>query len=506
MSSFLEKYGVITICILGSIVRFTYGYFYEPWKLAPDHIAWELILDQVSFSYDHLIHYPHEGGSILISLFSQFIKLFTSFSSLTIAAFILDFTIRYIQISVVKKVISTELAIIFGLWTIFAAPSIIPWATVNFGLHSISSVFPFILIYLLTQKKSSVSYHFFCGLFLGSAFWFSYSNVTLIPVFFLYSILTKQSLKNLGLSFIGLAFVLSAHLVVRNYADPGFHLQEFSPTSIRGEDFSLHEIKVWDRISSIPSVIANSAIALSKSNFSVSAIKLIYYTLCLLSIVGFYLASRKLHIKKVVYMASTIILVFLITYIFSPFYYSKDNGSYVEFRHVSYILPLVTLVILIGLSNFKYKVISALFILFGAFQSSQIFTFDKHSENEIIIKASGWVIAHKLGHDIPSCISIVVNYPDKSQILIEGIGWGTSTALMNKTDKLSESDQNSKVNELIEVFSNYPANFQSSLLKGMRFSFEPTVTPTLKTDLLKKIEEKLMKKIINNLKNTTSRF
>jgi len=35
---------------MGSIVRLLYGYFYKPWSLGPDQIAWELIIEQGSFS------------------------------------------------------------------------------------------------------------------------------------------------------------------------------------------------------------------------------------------------------------------------------------------------------------------------------------------------------------------------------------------------------------------------------------------------------------------------
>src|SRR5690606_32878207 len=136
-----------------------------------------LILDQTKFSYEYLIHYPHEGGTILISLLSQFVNLFTSFSSLTVVAFLLDFVVRFIQITVVKKVFNSQTALLFGVWTIFATPALIPWGTVNFGLHYLSSVFPFILLLLLYRKKNTLKYYLGCGLFLGLACWFSYSNV-----------------------------------------------------------------------------------------------------------------------------------------------------------------------------------------------------------------------------------------------------------------------------------------------------------------------------------------
>ena len=63
-----KRYDILILCFLGTFVRIMYGLIYEPWLQAPDHLAWELLIEQGSFRYDHLIHYPHEGGSILISI------------------------------------------------------------------------------------------------------------------------------------------------------------------------------------------------------------------------------------------------------------------------------------------------------------------------------------------------------------------------------------------------------------------------------------------------------
>ena len=95
----LGKYGIFVLCILGAITRMFYGYAHEPWIHAPDQLAWEMVIEQGDLSYCQLIHYPHEGGSILFSLFSQLLELFTSFSSLTISAFLADFVVRFVQIS-----------------------------------------------------------------------------------------------------------------------------------------------------------------------------------------------------------------------------------------------------------------------------------------------------------------------------------------------------------------------------------------------------------------------
>ena len=108
MKKLLVKYDLLILCLLGALVRFLYGYFYALWNLASDQIAWEILLSEGTLSYDQLIHYPHEGGAIVISFFSHVVKLFTTFNSLTITAFLVDFCSRWIQLSIVQKIFNKK--------------------------------------------------------------------------------------------------------------------------------------------------------------------------------------------------------------------------------------------------------------------------------------------------------------------------------------------------------------------------------------------------------------
>lgn len=494
MNRILNKYWILLLCLLWSFVRLLFGYYYELWTQAPDQLAWELVIEQGNFSYDHLIHYPHEGGTILISLLSHLVERFTDFSSLTILAVIIDFAVRYIQIRIVKKVFNTQVAFLFASWTIFATPSIIPWGTVNFGLHMLSSVFPFIFLFLLSRKNDSMRHHIFCGVFLGLAFWFSYSNFVLIPVFFLYNLVRKIKAINWVYSFLGLVSVAAAHLMVRLYLDAGFHLSELNLLSIRGEIFSISKVSFWNQMSYMPRVFANSVMALPKPSSNMEVIRLIYYAFFLLSAIGFYIAYKKNHFKKSVYLMFPIITLFLMVYLLSPFSHLLDTGNHISFRHLTYIVPLFILAIISGLSSFRYKIIVVLFLLLGTYRSSEIFTMEKVSENEVITKATGWVLATKLGHNTEAVSSIIANNPEKRDLLIQGVGWGTSTALMYGINKLDTSKSNSKINELVELLSRYPESFQGLLIEGVKFSFSDNVSPKLNSNLKVKIEEALNKR------------
>ena len=477
------------------MARFLYGYIYEPWHEAPDQIAWEFVLEQFNFRYDNLIHYPHEGGTILISFIGLFVELFTDFSSLTISAFIIDFTIRFFQIKIIKNVFNPQIATIFGFWTIFAAPLLIPWGTITYGLHPVARIFPFIFIYILHQKKETVKHHLICGAFIGLAFWFSYSNMVLIPIFFLYRIINREKINKWIYSVLSLFLILIAHFLVKLYFDAGYQLEEISLTSIRGAVFSIHEIDFLDKLSYIPDVIANCAITLPISNTFTESIRFIYFLLIIISGFGFIKAYRKHLFDKSVYMIIPTILLFLIIYIFSPFFYSSYTGGYVKFRHLTYIAPLIAAYGIAGLSTLRYKfILSGLFLFLGICASSALFMKEKPPERDVFIKAPGWILGKKFGHDQEMLSSIIEDNPQKRELLIQGIAWGISTSLMDETtQKFDEEKATSKVDKLVRVISGFPKTYQNDLLEGIKFSFSDEVTPRLDKNLFIKFKKKMKK-------------
>lgn len=493
MIEILSKYRIILFCILGSFVRLIYGYIYEPWTEAPDHLAWELILEQGSFKYDHLIHYPHEGGTILITLLSQIVELFTNFSSLTVSAFLIDFAVRFFQIKIVSKVFNLQIATLFGVWTIFSTPSILPYGTVNFALHSISSLFPFLLLLLLFQHKDTVKYHLFCGVFLGLALWFSYSNMVLIPAFFLYRIITREKCSHWMYSVLSLSAVVAIHGFVRIYTDAGFHLREFGLMAIRSADFSIYDIDFIDRILKLPIVIANGATALPGANSNMVVIQIIYIVVAFLSVIGFVFTHKKSDFRTTVYMIFPTIVLFLISYLFSPFYEMKVMGNYITFRHLTYIIPFVSLFIIVGLSSLKYKHVLILFLVLGIVRSGQLFTAEKSPPNDMFTQASGWILGTKLGHDPTAVSAIIDDNVDKKELLIKGVGWGISTSLMdNNKGGITE-----RIDQLVNLYFTYPVDYQEGLLEGIKFSFSDQVTPKLNPDLLMKIERRINKRKIS---------
>ncbi|WP_035842001.1 hypothetical protein [Crocinitomix catalasitica] len=489
MREFFSVNRIIILCVLGSIIRLIFGYIYTPWQQAPDHLAWEIIIEQGNLQYDHLIHYPHEGGSFLISLLGQFIELFTNISSLTISAFILDFVIRFIQIKIVKKIFNIKIATLFGVWTVFATPTIIPWGTVNFGLHALSAIFPFLLLLLLHQKRDTIKHHILCGVFLGVALWFSYINLILIPAFFLYRLMSRTDIKRLLYSLLGFIGVIILHILVRKFLDAGFQLNELGLTSIRGVDFSIHDIDILNRLTNLPTVVANSTLAIPQSNLYMPSLRLLYYFVFIVACIGMIIYHKKNNFAYSNYMIIPIIIFFLVVYTFSPFFELRDMGSYIYFRHLTYILPLLSLFIIAGLSSYRYKVILIAFFILGMVRTGQLFTTQISPKSDGITKAAGWIIGTKLGHDAKAIVTIIEDNPDSKILLRQGVGWGISASLLFDNDNLDKIEAETKLIELVELISTYPKAYQIDLLEGVKFSFNEGLTPRLNPELRLKIEQ-----------------
>lgn len=500
MKTLPTKYTILILCGLGSILRFLYGYYYTPWHLASDQIAWEILLNEGSLSYDQLIHYPHEGGSILISILSHLIKLFTAFNSLTIAAFILDFISRWIQLTIVHKVFDTKkITLLFGIWTIFGAATIIPWATVNFGLHSISSFFPFILLFLIWLNKDTPKQHICTGIILGLACWFSYSNIILILVYLLLKLFERKASYSWLYSLLSLAAILFIHVIVRQYMDAGFYLDAIKPTSIRGTEFMLDKAETWQRMYQVwYTSLANSIIAAPKSVYLVEWIKYVWLFIIIVGLLGFIRTCFHRTYPKRIAINSLTILIFIFIYAISPFCSNIEKiSSYIAYRHLAYILPLLSLITIIGLYTFKSRIILIpLFLLIAFYSSSLLFTqpFATAMQKQVAEKAAGWVLVNKMGHDTKRLYHIISTSKYDDNLLIQGVGWGLSTILFKDLDENDSKGIEAKIALLKKGIEQFPSKYKDALLEGITFSFSSDVTPRLQRSILLQFQNELKKK------------
>lgn len=465
---------------------------YRPWEQAPDQIAWEILLGAGGFSYDQFIHYPHEGGTIPVSALARFVRLFTEFSSLTLAALILDFLSRYIQLFVVRAIFDKRVLRAFGLWTIFALPSIVPWGTVNFGLHSISSLFPFVLLYFLSLDRSSSQQRLLEGGFLGLAIWFSYINIVLVPAYVVYLFVRGAAGREWAYSLSSMAVVLFLHAAVRANVDAGFHLAEFGLASIRGTDSALQDLRTWARMIWVwVEVLPDSAMAAPNAKYVVRPLRHVWLLTVVVGLSGFLVGVAKGQFARSVGVGFTVIVAFMILYSLSPFYYDSPKlGSYVSYRHLAYILPLFAVLVISGFRSLRYGTpLLVVFLLLSAYGSGALFTEGRaHSST---VKAGGWVLGTKLGHDPARLYRIILFSSEDHALLVQGMGWGMSTALFENAASETPESLHQKIDVLAVAVREFPEESRQDLLEGINFGFSDQVYPLLDKEILERFLDRI---------------
>ncbi len=486
---------IFLFAILGSAVRIAFGVMHTPWEGAADHVAWEMVLSNTGVAYDTMIHYPHEGGSILMSLVGRFAKLFTDFNSLVISAVIFDLISRLIQLYVVFKLFKRPVFYLFAAFTVFSTPAIIPFGTINFGLHSISSCFPFILMYLIWRPSSNPKYERWCGAFLGLALWFSYSNVILFPIFILHLIISKKGSRPILYALGGFLAILTLHISVRYFADAGFHLHEFGIVSIRGESFSLSETDTWAHLYEFwtgpfsDSLVANPEAKSSLIKLSRIA-SMILIGGILLSI--FFVAKSKRHTENAhIFSGLLLIFSFVCLYSISPFYFDEPLiSNYVLYRHLTYIFPLIAALSFWGFSQIKWgTILSVGAIVAGIISTVFLFkTFPEPQKDKTVV---GWVLGFKFGHDPDKLYEIVENSNENQDQLYKGCGWGIASALFQDIDP-THPEVASKIQQIHTCLDALPEELdRQQFMQGVHFAFEPYLEPQLNPGIFDMIIESL---------------
>ena len=479
------RFQIFILVLVGSIVRFLYGYFYTPWDSGGDHIAMEILIQNGSWAYIDLIHYPHEGGTIITTLLGRFISIFTSFNALAIVAFLFDILARIVQLVVVRKITNNYVFWIFGLWTIFAVPIMLPWASLSFGLHAISAVFPFLLIYILSRSTASKKYFVLLGLFIGFAIWFSYINIVLILPFILLPILLKLEVKSWLLASLSLLGIMIIHYLVRLNFDSGFELSGLNMGSIRGEAFDWGNMETYKRLYKFwVNPLPESAVVIQNTNYVFFWFKYIWIAIAGASLIGFFI--KKGQIEQVIYLrfATVMILAFISIYAISPFYYEKDVfGHAFNYRHFTYILPLISFVIIWGLSLLPFKqLFTGVFLCLSVYLGIISFTITP-TENKAEMPA-GWVLVQKYGTN-PKKLYRLINESDYNQSeLLVGIGWGISSILFNDVSSLNSALVNSRCADLAGWVDDFSVENKHELTEGIVFSFGEYITPKLDTAML----------------------
>ncbi|MDB9701701.1 hypothetical protein OAA53_03085 [Salibacteraceae bacterium] len=469
--------------LLGLITRIIYGVWHEPWLNAPDQLAWDILLNEAilsgSLRYDQLIHYPHEGGTILISFMALIIKKSGLTNALTIGALIIDLASRSVQVFIVSKISNRTVFHAFAIWTVFSLPSILPWSTVNFGMHSLFSFVPFLVILLAESRERTSKQIAITGILAGLAIWLSYVNIVIIPIMALALFLRNAKWQDYGLLYATCTGVLLIHIWVRSTFDPGFHLAEFSGTEVRGLDYShLRDLETYKRLYLVfIEALPGSSMLPEMFGFDASTMRSIWNWFICVG-VGATLITFLRNRNQSILLALAISLIFVLLYAVSPFYDGHiDRDNYVYSRHLTYILPLLVFLTIYGLNKLRLNVIwLSLFIGLASIGSMRFML--QNSEANPKYREAGWVLGTKLGHDPERLGKIADQQPERSEALMEGMGWSITASILGTN--LTEEERLAKFEK---IRSGIRDEHLESFNNGVQIAFEKGMQPKLEVKL-----------------------
>lgn len=494
----LRSWHIYIALLLGTAVRVIYGIYAKNWLNAPDQIAWQLSIDEAFSSgticYKSLMHYPHEGGSFFISLITICLRPFENFiPPLSLAALLIETTGRFIQIKFAQKLFGPQVALWFSVWTILSVPLLLPWATVNFGLHALFSFLPFVFLYYLTNNKTKYSTPLLCGIITGLSISLSYNSIIFIPAFIIYSCFTSLNIKiatlNIGKYLVFTFLLLIPHITARIFLDSGFELQDSPLFSIRGvsserlissEHFSNFVI-AWHRI--LPSSFLLSSITFI-SAYLQRDIVFVFLVLTVVFITIKYKTNNAL-----IYSAFLIVILYILFYSFSPFYVNEiDITSFVYYRHLTYIVPLMVVIMIYAFLRINKLGLYVLIIWLTVCGTASImFVQSAEAPQQMSSRAAGWILAQKYGGDVQKLMAIYQIAPDneKEEIII-GYGWGlTAEILDGKTVNDSISIQ-----KLELLLNEFPTTHKQLIHTGVVYAFQEHITPALDPQILMFLEKK----------------
>ena len=480
-----QKGHLAIMLIAGTGIRFFYGYFSKAWLGSPDQLAWGLSIDMMlqsgKWGYSELMHAPHEGGGFLISLFSLLFRpLQFLLPSLSAAALMIDMIGRLIQITITRKLFGRETAFWFGLWTIISVPLLIPWATVNFGLHSLFSFVPFVFVYLLSKYRDHKYLPVLCGIICGIAVSLSYDSIILViaSIGFLLSLKnsSKVHFSNLLKFIVIFTLFLLPHVIARIYLNTTSSLIPESFLSVRGVPLTdglnisrfANLCTVWFR--PLP-----GSFLLSSIYFLPASVQTGIVFLFLLSGMLFFTINSAIG-REEKNLSICVIFLFIAAYAVSPFYEGNYNEkSYVYYRHLCYIIPFVTVIVIAGFiqsGKLKFYFVGA-WLLLGSI-ASVLYVGDTHKIDHPAYRAAGWILAKKYVYHTDNLFRIHTNTePAFQEELLIGFGWGLSaTILENRTDQ-------GAIEKLIQIVKQCPGKYQPEILQGIHYSFSKGITPVL---------------------------
>ncbi len=484
--------------LVGVLYRFLHGWYHMLWNAAPDQLAWGLILDEMvksgTWSYSRLMFYPHEGGSLLVALLSiPFRPLAGTMPPLSWVALLIDALSCCIQIAVARRHFSTRTALLFTAWTVFTVPMIVPWAIVNFGLHSLTAFAPFLLLHYTVGPRATA---WKGGLVCGVCIVLAYDCLVLLPAYGCWLLLQRLSLRDLlaqGSRFaLGCALPLIPHLLLRLFCDIGFHLVGTDEIlSIRGLEWAgVSSALLVNVLTTVHSTLPASFLISTFTAIPSRALAVVVLGFMLCGIIGAFARQQKR--PPALSLIALCVGWFLLIYGISPLFTARvDVNGYFHYRHFCFIAPVLVLWMCQGYTRLGKAgaMVGIGWVLLCACGSINDSVRTKRYFNPSV-KATGWVVARKFGHDPQHLVRMVGAAPVYFRNdLLYGYGWGTAAALFEG----AWTPDPKPIGSLGRLWDQYPADMQPMFLYGVEQAFTPGITPDLDEGYWEEVRERLLR-------------
>ncbi|MEO6325017.1 MAG: hypothetical protein ABIT01_08850 [Thermoanaerobaculia bacterium] len=480
------------------MIRFVYALKFQGWTRAPDQLAWELLLDEArstGLRYDQLVHYPHEGGSIVLSLLALLLTPLVrsaGLPSLVLAALLFDTAARAAAIAVARRVFGGGAALTYALFSVFSLPLLLPWSVLGFGLHAASGIWPIVFLLfthvgLGTRRRAALF-----GAFVALAIVFSYEDLALVPAALVLVVLEARGARGAAGRRVMLGFaascagLLSLHLLVRVTVPTGFLLQPHGPLSVRGLDFLSPPLgdllSLWRRVFShtLPGATQLPALAgLGKESLRVGFV--------LVAAGGVLLAILRRETRRAAALGALVLVTWLLLYAASPLFGPRrDFDDFIYYRHLAFILPLLSLLALAGFSARRHALRLGALVLIATSIAAGVNALRDVKASVPNDTSTGWVLAHKLGHDPDRLIRLLEVGGPRRRDLVFGYGWGYAAALFETADATSPAGL-AGVERVRRVAALVPVELRGAFGEGIRFAFGPGITPRLDPRVLELI-------------------
>ncbi|MBL7951229.1 MAG: hypothetical protein JNM62_05870 [Flavobacteriales bacterium] len=395
------------------------------------------------------------------------------------AALLVDTFSRAVQFLAARKLFGDRTAFWFALWSICSAPLMLPWATVDFGLHALMSFAPFMLISAAQRSEGS---RFVLGMLCGGLASLAYDVWVFAPAFMAWEIAKNATwrvgLRRILLFVAGASLAFLPHLLLRAFVDHGFGLEQLSVLSVRGlekgdiDPLALPQ-KAWAVISgALPGSFTLER--MDQWNWRLAASVVLLFML-LGSAGALRLQDERSRARGLVILT---LFMFLLAVIIGPFFEPRADGhGYLYYRYFPFIAPLFALLLLDGFAHYRPLafVLRTGWVL-GCTALAAIYMWGMQPYRTTNDEATGWVLGRKYGDD-PTLLFRIIGRAEADQrsALVYGAGWGLTAALF---DRREPSDERALL-RFEELWAQVPSTEKPMMRKGVLRAFDAGITPVL---------------------------